>query len=187
MLGIRHDLRLKNKLTIKMKNIFLFFIMVTASCSYSQSKMTQEKLDAIYAKISDTINGNSGKWQFKVHDVVFIALSDSTNNRMRIISPIVETIKLSESLKEDALVANFHSVLDVKYAISDDLLWSVFIHPLKELSEDQVYQAVKQVYYANITFGNSFSSTTLVFPGRQDNQHHKEKEDVPKTFLKRKI
>jgi len=154
------------QLILKMKNILPLILVLIALNVHSQSKMTQEKLDSIYAKIGDSIEGSSGRWQFKVKEVMFIAISDSTHNRMRIISPIAETFKLTETLKEDALVANFHTALDVKYAISDDILWSVFIHPLKELSEDQVYDAVKQVYFANVTFGGSFSSTSLVFPGR---------------------
>ncbi len=185
MLGIRSQLRLKTKPTYtKMKKAILLLILFITFNGYAQNEMTQEKLDSIYTKISDSIEGSSGRWQFKVKDVVFIAISDSTHNRMRIISPIVETFKLTETLKEDALVANFHTALDVKYAISDDILWSVFIHPLKELSEDQVYNAVKQVYFANITFGTSFSSTSLVFPGREQKT---DKEEEPKNFIKRKI
>lgn len=167
-----------------MKKIILLLIVFVTFNGYSQNEMTQEKLDSIYAKIGDSIDGTSGRWQFKVKEVVFFAISDSTHNRMRIISPIAETFKLTETLKEDALVANFHTALDVKYAISDDVLWSVYIHPLKELSEDQVYDAVKQVYFANVTFGGSFSSTSLVFPGRE--QKHEEEEE-PKNFIKRKI
>ncbi len=165
------------------KALSLLFVLVVLN-GFCQSTMTQEKLDSIYAKIGDSIQGNSGRWQFKVKDVVFLAISDSTHNRMRIISPITEAYKLTETLKEDALVANFHTALDVKYAISDEILWSVFIHPLRELSEDQVYDAVKQVYYANTTFGSSYSSTSLVFPGQKPKI---EKEEEPKNFIKRKI
>ena len=63
------------------------------------------------------------------------------------------------------MVANFHSVLDVKYALSDEIIWSVYAHPLKELSELQVVDAIQQVYAAAITFGGSYSSTNMVFPG----------------------
>jgi hypothetical protein len=43
-------------------------------------------------------------------------------------------------------------VLDAKYAISDEILWAVFIHPLKELSDKQISSAIKQVYSSAITF-----------------------------------
>ena len=86
---------------------------------------------------------------------------------MRIISPIIESSKLDEDLKTDVLIANFHTALDVKYAISDNVLWSVFIHPLKELTDNQVIDAIKQVYRANLTFGSTNSSTDLIFPSKK--------------------
>jgi len=90
---------------------------------------------------------------------------DENANRMRIISPIVETKDLEEEQLLNALVANFHSALDVKYALSDEIMWSVFIHPLRELSTNQVLDAIDQVHAASATFGNTYSSTGLVFPG----------------------
>jgi hypothetical protein len=43
---------------------------------------------------------------------------------------IVETKDLEEEQLLNALIANFHSALDVKYVLSDQIMWSVFIHPL---------------------------------------------------------
>ena len=79
------------------------------------------------------------------------------------------------------MVANFHSVLDVKYALSDEIIWSVFTHPLKELSEHQVEDAIKQVYAAALTFGGSYSSTDMVFPGNT------KKVEKPKPQVLKKI
>lgn len=143
--------------------------------------MNNEKMGKILESMADSIQGQNGQWQFKIKEVLFLCVTDTKHNRMRIISPITEAQRLDEKLKSAALVANFHTALDVKYAIADDLLWSVFIHPLKELSEAQVRDAVKQVYSANNTFGTSFSSTPLVFPGGSG-----EKKEVkkPKKILK---
>ena len=55
---------------------------------------------------------------------------------------IVEREKLGEEELLNALVANFHSVLDVKYALSDEVIWSVYAHPLKELTDAQVVDAI---------------------------------------------
>ena len=44
-------------------------------------------------------------------------------------------------------------------------MWSVFIHPLKELANHQVLDALDQVHAASITFGTTYSSINLVFPG----------------------
>jgi hypothetical protein len=149
------------------KAIFsLLFLSLFISNGYSQ-KMTPSKLGTILEKISDSIVSQKTQWRFIIKNVPFITIADSTHNRMRIMSPIVESDKLSEELKTASLMANFHTALDVKYAISDNALWSVFIHPLKELTEDQVLDAVSQVYYAKVNFGTTFSSTSLVFPGKK--------------------
>jgi hypothetical protein len=127
--------------------------------------MTNAKIGEIIESVGDSIQGDTGRWQFYIEDIPFICVTDSLNNRMRIISPILETIQLTEELKNASLTANFHTALDVKYAIANDLLWSVFIHPLKELSNHQVKDAIAQVYSANRSFGTTFSSTNLIFPG----------------------
>jgi hypothetical protein len=142
--------------------------------------MTNETLGNIFTKTADSVHGTNGRWQFTIKDVLFICLTDSTHNRMRIISPIMETFQLSNELQTLALSANFHTALDVKYAISDNVLWSAFIHPLRELSEDQVEDAISQVYYGNINFGTTFSSTSLVFPGNQREKEPDKKEDILK-------
>lgn len=159
----------------------LFFLFFLVSLDIFSQEMSNERLHDIYTSVSDSISGDNGRWQFNINDVIFISITDVQNNRMRIISPILESDRLSKELTIDALVANFHTALDVKYAISDGILWSVFIHPLKELTDKQVESAVSQVYYANINFGSSYASTSLVFPGREKENT---KEDNPPPAIK---
>lgn len=159
--------------------LVVIFIFLTTNSAISQ-EMTADKLLAILQQESDTLKANGNSYQFLVEDVMLICVFDENANRMRIISPIVERDKLGEEELLNALVANFHSALDVKYALSDEIIWSVFTHPLKELSEGQVIDAVKQVYTAAKTFGGSYSSTNLVFPG---NTKKKEKT-LPKVLKK---
>ena len=70
--------------------------------------------------------------------------------------------------------ANFHSALDARYAISDGILWAAFIHPLQELTKDQVISAISQVYSTVQTFGTYYSSGELSFPtqGEEDAQRN---------------
>ena len=56
------------------------------------------------------------------------------------------------------------------------MMWCVFIHPLKALSEEQVIDAMSQVYYGAMTFGTTYSSTDLVFPASKE----KKKEEKEK-------
>ena len=125
--------------------------------------MTNEILGEIITKEADTIVGVLGNWQFVYKETPMLCVTDASNNRMRIIAPITESQNLDEDLLLDSMTANFHSALDVKYAISNGILWSAFVHPLKELTTEQVESAVSQVYLAAKTFGTTFSSTELLF------------------------
>ncbi|OEK06054.1 hypothetical protein A8C32_18650 [Flavivirga aquatica] len=148
--------------------------------------MNNEKLEMIYTKASDSIKGQSGAWQFYIKQIPLMSITDANHNRMRIISPIADSNNLSDELIKAALVANFHTALDVKYAVSDGILWSVFIHPLKELSEFQVKDAVSQVYQANINFGSTFASTSLTFPSGSNKENGEgEKKEEKKYELKK--
>ncbi len=151
-------------------------LLILPFCVFSQD-MSNDKLQSIYTSVSDSIQGNAGAWQFFIKETRLISITDESHNRMRIISPIADSNTLNDELIKAALVANFHTALDVKYAVSDGVLWSVFIHPLKELSDDQVKSAVSQVYYANINFGTTFASTSLAFPWRLNNQELEKEEE----------
>ncbi|QLG46479.1 hypothetical protein [Costertonia aggregata] len=127
--------------------------------------MNPDRLKDLIIKASDTLvsNGNSHQFIYKARPL--ICVYDEKANRMRIVSPIIKREEIGEEEILNALVANFHLALDVKYALSDEIIWSVFIHPLKELSDHQILDAIEQVHAASVTFGSTYSSTTLVFPG----------------------
>ena len=142
--------------------ILLFFGQVTF---LSAQNMDPDLLYDIIEQEADTVNVSGNSYQFLYNDAMLICIYDENANRMRIITPIVKREEIEEEELLNALVANFHSALDVKYALSDEVLWSVFTHPLQQLSEAQVVDAIQQVYAAALTFGTTYSSTTLVFPG----------------------
>ncbi len=156
----------------------VFFIMPAKA-----QEMTPEKLKSVIAQVSDTLQQQGNSIQFLYKQRMLICVYDENANRMRIISPIVQREEIGEEELLNALVANFHSALDVKYALSDEIIWSCFVHPLAELSEHQVSDAIDQVFSAAATFGSSYSSTTLVFPGNTQ-----KKEDTgPEIISKEKI
>ena len=163
-----------------MSRYLIVLTFVLFSFTTNAQDMNNTKLGEIISKEADSIQGGNGQWQIQYKDRLLICITDENANRMRIISPITELDKLEEVELKNVLVANFHTALDVKYAISDELLWSVFIHPLKELSELQLIDALSQVYYANKTFGLTYSSTTLVYPGNT-----RKKESTPKNKTKK--
>ena len=148
-------------------------IALTAS-----AQMNNQILEELLTKKTDSIQGFAGRWQVSVDEMVMVILTDETNDRMRIIAPIIESSKLDEGLLLDCMTANFHSALDVKYAISDGVLWSAYVHPLSPLTEMQLDSALKQVYAAAATFGTTFSSTSLLFGGGQAEEPAPAKKDT---------
>ncbi|MDT0608490.1 hypothetical protein [Croceitalea rosinachiae] len=144
--------------------------------------MNSEKLIEIIQQEADTAAITNNQIQFSINSGLLICIYDENANRMRIISPIVKREELTEDELLNALVANFHSALDVKYALSDEIIWSVYTHPLRELGDAQVVDAIQQVYAAAITFGNTYSSTNLVFPGNS-----KKVVDTTKTRVLKKL
>jgi len=160
---------------------FLFLLCVVLSANTFSQNTTNDTLEKVITRVADTVAGQSGNWQFAIKDRLFVCITDENNNRMRIVSPITELYNLTEKELLNSLVANFHTALDVKYAISDEVLWSVYIHPLKELQEAQFEDAILQVYNAAETFGTIYSSTNLSFPG---NTQKKERENTKPKELK---
>ncbi len=134
--------------------------------------MNNKQLDTIFHTLIDNVKGNHGHWQFILGDTQLICLTDELHNRMRFMAPIIETDKLTPDEINRCLEANFHTALDIKYAISDGILWSVFMHPLKELTERQVEDAIQQVYAGAQNFGSSYSSSNLYFPTKQDRKNN---------------
>ena len=61
--------------------------------------------------------------------------------------------------------ANFDRALDAKYAIANGVLWSVFAHPLKELTKEQTIDAFNQVRNLVYNYGSSYTSTDILFGG----------------------
>ena len=157
---------------------FLSILIFSCIAIPAFSQMNNAQLEKILTSQTDSIQGSNGRWQLLLDEMPMIVLTDETNDRMRIIAPIIEASKLDEDLLLDCLTANFHSALDVKYAISEGLLWSVYVHPLSPLTEMEIESAVKQVYAAALTFGTTFSSTPLLFGGNQPPETAPVKKDT---------
>ncbi|SNR17239.1 hypothetical protein [Tenacibaculum jejuense] len=125
--------------------------------------MNNEKLLHVLKQHAHNIEGNEGYWSFQINEIAFMCLTDKLHNRMRIIAPITEADDLTDAQLSLCMEANFHTTLDIRYAISDGILWSAFIHPLKELTEHQIEDALSQVYSSVKTFGSTYSSGSLSF------------------------
>lgn len=155
---------------------FLIIFIISFNGTVRSQNMTNDDLEKIIYVVADSLRGDTGNWQFMIKNRILVCFTDESNNRMRIMSPIVEQKKLAYADMLKLMEANFHTALDVKYAISDDILWSVFIHPLKELNKDEVLSAINQVYEAAITYGTTYSSTGLTFPDKRKEEEMRKRK-----------
>ena len=151
---------------MKLRLLFLLFCSILSA----NAQMNNSQLEDILARESDSIIGISGRWQLTYKEIPMLVIMDEANDRMRIMTPITDADALDKQVLSVCLEANYHSVLDAKYAIADKVLWSVYIHPLSPLTDEQITSALSQVYYAAMTFGSSFTSTGLIFGGSNSEQ-----------------
>lgn len=170
-----------------------FFAFIITACNFTNQKelksitnnqdksqgvfvnMNNTTLDGLIRKMADQVVPTSqfGYWEFVVNDKKLFCITDVRANRMRVISPIISIDKIEVKHLQDAMAANFHSALDARYAVSDGYVWSAFIHPLQELTNEQFKAAVSQVVNANENFGSTYQSSDLFFGGTQKEKSEK--------------
>ena len=165
---------------MNVKLIWILLLFLTCGEVTSQS-MNNKNLYRILAHQVDSLQGELGNWRFQFEKLPMLCVSDESNNRMRIMTPIVDAEDLSIEEYQKCLEANFHTALDVKYALSDEVMWAVFMHPLKELTKDQVIDALYQVFNATATFGTTYTSTHLIFPDHSKNLNKKPNINIDKS------
>lgn len=161
--------------TLNLIILSLFSGMTLAAPELKAELMNPEKLHTIISNYSTNVKINNNVISFEYEKVTIYCVWDANADRMRMISPIASTSDLSDELMELALKANYHTVLDARYAIGDDVLYAAFIHPLSPITKNEVESAIRQVSTAALTFGTSFTSGELVFPGNSKEQAKKGK------------
>ena len=110
-----------------------------------------------------------------------ILVFDENADRMRMFTPIGPESALDSGLMRRMLQANFDSALDARYAIANELIWGVFIHPLSRLDDEQFASALVQVLNVATSFGSSFSSGLFTFgAGDSIEENHKLLEELRK-------
>lgn len=127
--------------------------------------MDNARLDTLIRELSGTVEGKLGYWQFTVKGRELLVMTDERYNRMRIMTPITAQNELDKDILTILLEANYGRALDAKYALSNDTLWSVFTHPLAELTDEQFIGCVGQVATLADNFGSSYASGNLFFGG----------------------
>jgi len=137
---------------------------LAAMANQPSNRMSPEGLHSVISNYANQVTLNNNVISFQYQSVSLYCIWDASADRMRIIAPIANTSDLSELHFELALKANYHTVLDARYAIGDGIMYSAFIHPLSSINKVEIESAIRQVSSAALTFGTSFSSGELSFP-----------------------
>ncbi len=157
-----------------MKPFLMLLVIGLSAISYSLSaqsafdKMTNEKMSKIILREGEDVEGSLGRWQFKYHEFQLFVITDENANRMRVMTPVIEEKDLEKDQYKTMLEANFDRALDAKYSIYQDVVWSVFTHPLGELTVEQFKDALNQVSRLAENFGGSYTSTDWAFSSGQN-------------------
>ena len=168
------------------KLIFSILFLSLTHVSFAEaSPMNNKKLHELITRIDAKPTGQPGYWEIKYKNIPVYIITSEKANRMRIISPI----EASETLKKEKLYrimqANFDSALDARYAIAKGKLWSAYIHPLSELSDEQFFSGLAQTITLVKSYGETYSSGALIFKGGDsDGLNNKTYKDVLKKGLK---
>lgn len=162
----------------------LLILLFCLSFSIHAQNMNNKKLQKILEETAEKIEGKTGLWTVTYGELPLLVITDERANRMRIFTFVTEASELEGDQVKSMLKANFHSALDAKYALSDGFVISVFTHPLKELTEGQAIDALKQVVMLAYTFGTTYTSTGWVFGGEQEEEPKQKKVEGKKTEKK---
>ena len=150
----------------------VFFLLLSPYWSNAQSafdKMSNTKLEKILYRVAEQVdnmpgsNDIPGRWKVIYMQRELFVITDESANRIRIMTPIIEEENLDQADMKLLLEANFDKALDAKYSLYQGFLWSAFTHPLQELTVEQLKDAMKQVATLADRYGDTYSSTDLVF------------------------
>ena len=141
--------------------------LALASPAAAQAAMTLERMEAVLTRLDPGVERAGAAFRLTVEDVPLLVVTDPRADRMRIMVPIRTAAGLTEADLLRMMRANFDSALDARYAVAEGRLWSVFIHPLSPLGEEQLISGVGQTVNAALSYGTLYSSGAGQF-GRGD-------------------
>jgi len=156
---------------------------VSQGSADSASGMNNQRLGELIKRIDESAQGKPGLWRFIVEGREVTVITSEKANRMRIIVPIAPATKLTNEKLIRMMQANFDSALDARYSIAKEIVWAAFIHPLRELGNEEFLSGVGQAVNLALTYGEGYSSGALIFGGG-DSQNLRRRELIDELLRK---
>ncbi len=147
--------------------VLSLFIALPATAQEAEPQMTFARFSRIILALDPEAEIGPTGASMTVVDVPVAIVLAPTANRMRVLVPIASVASLSEEDLIRVMQANFDTALDARYAIAQGRLWSVYVHPLAQLSRDQLISGIGQTVNLATSYGTFYTSGEQVF-GRGD-------------------
>lgn len=125
--------------------------------------MNGDRLGELIQRVDAEAVQDGSSWYFHIEAYETAVIYDTSADRMRIIIPIADSEGLATAELQRMMQANFDSALDARYAIANGTLWSVFIHPLSSLTDEEFLVGLGQTVNVAESFGTSYSSGMFLY------------------------
>ena len=126
------------------------------------------RLDRDLRAVAREVTRGEGHWTLQHRNVPVLVYAHEGHDRMRVVTPVASVAELSPDDLWTLLEANYSKALDARYAIGDDLVWGLFVHPLSSLTREELASALDQVVALKKNYGTTYASTDKVFARRPE-------------------
>jgi len=109
-----------------------------------EAPMTAERMAEIVLALDPDANLTPNGIELTLDDVPVLVVLAPGADRMRALVPIASVEDVTEEELLRMMQANFDTALDGRYAVAQDRVWSVFIHPLSSLEREQFISGLAQ-------------------------------------------
>jgi len=128
--------------------------------------MTIIAMDTIITRLdSEVEHPRKGFWRFTIEGAGVIVVADEEHDRLRILVGVQNAKDLNQTQLVKIAQSNFDTALDARYAISQDILWAIYVHPLTSLGNEQFISAIGQTVNLAVSYGDGNSSGGILFDG----------------------
>jgi len=140
--------------------------VLNSSLTSLPSPMNLDRMGTIITRLDQNAEMPSkGFWRFTITGASVIAVADDAYDRLRILVGIQSAKELTQDQLMKITRSNFDTALDARYAISQDILWAIYVHPLKSLRDRQFISAIGQTVNLAKSYGDGYSSGGILFDG----------------------
>ncbi len=127
--------------------------------------MTLSRMAEIVFALDDAAQSRGNAFEMVIEDVTVLIVTDPDADRMRAMVPIRPAAGLTPEELSRMMQANFDSALDARYAVANDTVWAVFIHPLSPLTPEQFISGLGQTVNVAKTYGSLYTGGEMQFGG----------------------